>query len=125
MRTSAFVFAIIGAVFGAILGLVAMAVGGAATELDVEGGDQTIGLGLSAIAAAGFAVLCAGLYYGGKHRTLMAWGLLIAAVWHLVSISAFGIPGFLFILLASFFAWLGRKERRQIDARTPQGVTSD
>ena len=39
----------------------------------------------------------------------MSFVLLIAAVWHLVSISFFGIFGFILLLLAAIFAWFSRK----------------
>jgi hypothetical protein len=86
-----------------------MAVGGTANSLDDGSGDQAVGLGVSAIFAAAFGLASGGIYFSGRLRTLMAWFLLAAAFWHLVSISYFAIPGFLFLLLASVFAWFGRK----------------
>lgn len=99
----------IGASFGILLGLLAMAFGGVSNSVDEGSGASLVALGVSSILAAMAAALFAGLYTSGRHRTLMAWGLLFAAVWHLVSISAFGIPGFVFFLLAAIFAWLGRE----------------
>ncbi|MEO9255910.1 MAG: SHOCT domain-containing protein [Tepidiformaceae bacterium] len=101
--------AFIGASFGILLGLLAMAFGGVSNSVDEGSGASLVALGVSAILAAMTAALFAGLYTSGRHRTLMAWGLFGAAIWHLVSISAFGIPGFVFFVLAAIFAWRGRK----------------
>jgi hypothetical protein len=38
----------------------------------------------------------------------MVASLAVAAVWHLISISAFGALGFVFFLVAAVLAWFGR-----------------
>jgi hypothetical protein len=103
------IFSVIGGVFGVIFGLIAMAVGGASNSLDEGSGDGIVGLGISAIAAAAVGMVVGGVYFSGRARTMMAWLLLGSAFWHLISISYFAIPGFLFLLLAAIFAWFGRK----------------
>jgi hypothetical protein len=100
---------LLGAAFGILLGLLAMAFGGVSNAVDEGSGTSLVALGVSAILAVIAAVVFAGIYVSGRHRTLMAWGLLGAAIWHLISISGFGIPGFVFFLLAAIFAWFGRK----------------
>ena len=91
-------------------GLFAMAVGG------LGAGNSIVGLGISAIAASVMGILCGGLYFGGKRQGLMSAGLIVAAIWHLISISAFAIPGFLLLLLAGIFAWLGRMKAPNVAA---------
>lgn len=109
MRVSVLVFAILGGVFGMMLGLVAMAFGGIGNAVDDGAGNQLVGLGVSAIAAAIVGLVCGVLHFAGKARTLMSWLLTGAAVWHLVSISYFAIPGTIFLGLAALFAWWSRK----------------
>ena len=91
-----------------MMGLVAITVGGLGNVFDGGSGDQVIGLGLSAIAAVVASVVFAGLYVSGRNRLAMSWCLTGAAVWHLVSISAFGFPGFVFLVLGATFAFIGR-----------------
>jgi nitrate reductase NapE component len=109
MRVTSLVLAIVGGVVGIMFGLLAMAVGGVSDELEEGSGTTVIWLGVSAIAASVLGIVAGGLHFGGKRRTLMSFVLLVAGVWHLVSISYFGIFGFLLLLLAAIFAWLSRK----------------
>ena len=106
--TTVVVLTVLGAVVGTMFGLIAIAVGGLGNEFDDGSGDQVIGLGLSAIAAVLVSVVLVGLYASGHHRTAMSWGLTGTAIWHLVSISVFGVPGFIFLVLGSVLAWTGR-----------------
>ncbi len=101
------VLTVLGALVGVMMGLVALTVGGLGNELEDGSGDQVIGLGLSAIAAVVASVVF-GLYVSGRNRLAMSWCLLGAAIWHLVSISAFGFPGFVFLILGATFAFVGR-----------------
>ena len=109
MRVTSLVLAIIGGVVGIMFGLIAMAVGGVSEELEEGSGTTVIWLGISAITASVVGIVAGGIYFGGKRTTLMCWVLLVAAIWHLISISYFGIFGFLLLALASVFAWFGRK----------------
>ena len=109
MRVTSLVLAIIGGVVGIMFGLLAIAVGGASEEFEEGSGTTVIWLGVSAIAASVVGIAAGGLHFGGKRRTLMSFALLVAAIWHLISISYFGIFGFLLLLLAAIFAWFGRK----------------
>lgn len=108
MRIASFVMAIIGTVFGIIFGLFAMAVGGVANAFSEGAGDGVVALGMSAIAACLFGMLCSGFHFGGKRQGWMAAGLFVAAGWHVISISWYGAPGFLFFFLAALFAVFGR-----------------
>lgn len=108
MKVTSLVMAIIGAVFGILMGLIAMAVGGVGNALEEGAGNQAIGLAISAISACAFAMLCSGFHFAGKWQGLMAIGLWIALAWHVVSISFFAIPGGIFLLLAAIFATFGR-----------------
>jgi hypothetical protein len=109
MRTATFVLGLVGGIFGILFGIVALAAGGIGNALDEGSGNQIVGLGVSAMAAATVAIICASIYFAGRRPGLMAAGLAIAGVWHVISISYFGIVGGLLILLAALFAFLGRK----------------
>ena len=109
MRVTSLVLAIVGGVVGIMFGLIAMAVGGVSEEFEEGSGTTVIWLGVSAIAASVLGIVAGGLHFGGKRRALMSFLLLVAAVWHLVSISYFGIFGFLLLLLAAIFAWFSRR----------------
>jgi hypothetical protein len=102
------VLTIVGAVLGVLFGLFAIALATVGGAFEVEGVEEVRWLGLSAIAASAFAVLCAGLYYAGVRRGLMSLGLLVAAIWHLISISLYAIPGSLFFGIAALVAFLRR-----------------
>ena len=106
--TAVLVLTVTGAALGVMFGFFAIAVGGIGNDLDDGSGNQTIGLGLSAVAAVVVSVVLAGLYASGHNRTSASWGLTGAANWHLVSISVFGVPGFAFLALGAVFAWTGR-----------------
>lgn len=108
MRTAALVLAILGGVFGILFGLFAIAVGGFASAFDEGSGNSVVGLGVSAIAAAVFGIVCGGLNFAEKRPRLAAGGMIAAAIWHLISISFFGALGFLFLLFAGVFGWFGR-----------------
>ena len=91
MRTTALIMAIIGGVFGVIMALLALAVGGIADDSTVK-----------ALAAAAFAFSIIGMIGGGITGTRAGWGaslLLVAGIGIIVSISYFGIlPGIFFLL---------------------------
>ncbi len=108
MKVASLIMAIIGVVFGVIFGLLAMAVGGIAEELDAEGGNTVVWLGLSAVVACIFGMVCSAFHFAGRRQGWMAVGILVAAAWHLISLSAFGAPGFILLLLAGIFALFGR-----------------
>lgn len=108
MKVTSLVMAIIGAVFGIVMGLIAMAAGGIGNALEEGSGNGVVGLGVSAIVACVFAMLCSGFHFAGKRQGLMTIGLWVALVWHVVSISFFAIPGGIFLLLAAIFAIFGR-----------------
>lgn len=116
LRIASFVMAIIGVVFGIMFGLIAMAVGGIGNAVDEGSGNQVIWLGVSAILACVFAMVCSGLHFSGRSQGWAATGLFVAAFWHLISISAFGVPGFIFLLLAAVFAAFGRGNTRYAPA---------
>ena len=107
MRVASLVMVIIGVVFGVMMGLVAMAVGSVSNAL---GGSGTIAiwLGVSALGSCFFAMICAVVHFNGNRTTLMSWLLLVTVIWHVVSISAFAIPGAFFLLLGTIFAWFSR-----------------
>ena len=109
MRVAVLICAIIGGVFGMGMGLVAMAVGGIGNVAEEGSGNSLVGLGISAIVAAIVGLVCGVLHYGGKARTLMAALLVVATLWHVVSISFFSIPGAIFLGLAALFGFLARK----------------
>ena len=113
MKTVSLVMAIIGVVFGILFGLLAMAIGGIGNELEEGSGNGVIGLGISAILACVFSMVCSALHFSGTRPGLMSILLFVGAFWHLISISAFGIPGFIFLLLAAIFAVVGRGSKPQ------------
>ncbi len=94
--------AILGTVFGIFWGLIAMVVGAADNELN--GDSSIVWLGISAIAACCVAMTASGFHFSGKRTGWATVALFVATIWHVVSISAFGIPGFIFLLLAAIFA---------------------
>lgn len=122
MRGVALGMAIAGGVVGILFGLLAMLIGGTANAFEEGSGDTVVWLGVSAIASSVVGILAGGLYFGKKRPKLMVLILLVASIWHLVSISVFGIPGFIFLLLATIFAWFGRpKEEPQATASASTG----
>lgn len=109
MRTTTLIMGILGGAFGILMGLIAMVVGGVSNAMDEGSGNGAVWLGVSAIAAATTAIICASLAYAGRRPGLMAVFLVVTAIWHLISISFFAIPGTLFMLLAALFAFLSRE----------------
>jgi|GEM_PF-2975598 len=94
--------ALAGAGVGLAFALIALIAG------DVADDGEIVGLGVSALVSAlvgGGAGICHSL---GRWRTGMAALLVVAALWHLVSISLFGIPGFVVLLIAGIVAFLER-----------------
>jgi len=108
MRTATFVLALVGGILGILMGFIAMAVGGVASALGSSEGGSVVGLGISAIAASTLGIVCGSLYFARKASTVMALGLLVAAVWHFISISAFAVPGGTLLVIATLLAFLGR-----------------
>ncbi len=117
MRVAVLILAIFGAVLGVVFSFFAMTVGsiyGAFT------GDATIVLlGLSALGACVFAIVCAGVNFGSRRKKLAAFGLIIAALWHVISISAFGIPGLIFFLLAGILGFFVEDTTDRLDESPP------
>lgn len=101
--------AILGTVFGIFWGLIAMAVGSASNSVDDDGsGTGVIWLGVSAILACSVAMTFSSFHFSGKKQGWMAGGIVVCSLWHLFSISYFGIPGFIFLVLAGIFAAFGK-----------------
>jgi hypothetical protein len=121
MRVTTLVMGILGGVFGIILGLAAMAAGGMSNAFESGSGNGAVGLGISALLASAFGIVCASIYFSGRRPGLMTLGLLVATVWLVISISAFAIPGALFFLLATLFAFIGRHDgqRQALPPTTP------
>ena len=90
------------------MGFMAMIVGGASEALEEGSGDMVIWLGVSGITACVFAMVGSGMHFSGNRTTLAASLITIGAIWHIVSIGAFSIPGAVFLLLGALFAWLSR-----------------
>ncbi|HEV2124842.1 MAG TPA: hypothetical protein VGW38_19005 [Chloroflexota bacterium] len=116
MQTTTLITGVLGGVFGILMGLIAMAVGGTANVFEEGSGNTAVWLGLSAIAAATVAIICASLAFGGTRPDLMAALLIVSGIWHLISISFFAIPGTVLILLAALVAFLSRQDAVQIES---------
>jgi hypothetical protein len=108
MRTATFIIALLGGILGILMGFIAMAVGGIASAFGSSEGGSIAGLGISAIAASMLGIVCGSLYYARKATLLMGFGLLISAVWHFISISAFAVPGGTLLIIATLLAFMGR-----------------
>jgi hypothetical protein len=114
VKTAAFILGLVGGVFATLFGILALAIGGIGNAFSSGSGNEIVGLAFSAMAAGAFAIICASVYFAGKFPGLMATGLAIAGIWHIISISYFGIVGGLLILLAALFAFLGRRTRGRL-----------
>ena len=116
MRVVVLVLAIIGGVLGVMFAFMAMFVGAIGEELT---GDSTvIWLGLSALGAAILGIVSGATSFGSRRKKLSALGLIVAAIWHVVSISFFGIPALVFFLLAGilgFFVKAPQAEGRRAE----------
>ena len=110
MRVVVLVLAIIGGVLGVLFAFLAMFVGAIGEELT---GDSTvIWLGLSALGASVLGIICGATSFGSRRKKLSAFGLIVAAIWHAISISLFGIPGLIFFLLAGLLGFFVKSPRR-------------
>jgi hypothetical protein len=123
VKVASLVMVIIGTVFGVIFGLIAMAAGGAANALGGSG-TTVVWLGVSAILACVVGMLCSGFHFAGNRTGWMTFGIFVAAIWHVVSISAFGIPGFIFLFLGAIFALFSRGRKSAAPAFTGTPATS-
>lgn len=113
--------AIAGGVLGIIMGLLAMTVGGVSSSLEEGSGDELIALGTAGVATAVIAILAGALYFGGKREGWMIGLLVAATIGHVIAISAFAIPGAIFMLIAVLLAFFGRtKGPRQKQASNPR-----
>jgi hypothetical protein len=113
MRTTALVMGIIGGVFGVLMALLALGIGGLADSGEVE---------VLAAAAFGFSVLgiVGGALTGGRPG-LGAILLAVSGVGIIVAISAFGVlPGAFFLIgaLCAALAWNGARKHPKPVAET-------
>ncbi len=90
------------AVLGVVLGAAMAALAVAANGVPVwQGGSGVAGL------LAGLAF--ASVYYRRWERRVMPWALVVAAFWHLASLSLFGVPGATLLFTAGIVALAGRR----------------
>lgn len=109
MRVAVLVLSIIGGVFGAFWGIVALAFGGIGNSVEDGSGDAIVAHGAFGILTAGLGILIGCLFFGGVKRTWMAIGLVLITLAHLISIGYAGIPGGLFLGIAAILAFFARK----------------
>ena len=113
MRIAAFVLGLLGGIFGMFMALIAMAVGGTSNALEEGSGNEVVGLGFSGLLAAIVALVAVSVYFGGKLPRTMCVLLLVTAIWHVISIGGFGVPGFILLLLAAILGWFGAGQRHE------------
>ena len=90
MNRAAFLLGLAGGATGVAVSVALIA--GSAVDGDPH--KLEMSLGVSALLAAGFGMVCAALYRTGRRRGLLALGLLVAAGWHVASSPIAGMaPG--------------------------------
>lgn len=103
MRMASFIATLCGAGIGILFAFLVIAIGGVA-GMSGGGGHMYQLLGFSGILACLAAVTISSIHFSGNAQVAMAVGLFVTAVWHLVSIGMFGVPGFLFLLTGAILA---------------------
>lgn len=104
MRIAALVVGILGALAAFVMALFAAGVGSIGAVLHQSGAQEITGLALSAWGASILGLVGAIL---ALSKPVAAWiCCFIAALWGVVSISAFGIPGGVLLLVAALLSFL-------------------
>ena len=109
MRVTVLVLAIIGGALGILFGFLALIFG--LLDEEFTGDRSIIWLGISALAASVAGIVFGSMSFGSTHQKIAALGLIASAIWHVVSISLFGIPGMLFLLLAGVLGFFVKRPR--------------
>ena len=107
MKVAALVLGIIGGVLGLFAALLALSIGGIGKALGAEGGETVVSLGWSSLIFCFLGFVGAG--FALAKPKLSGVVLLISAIGFTVSISWFAIISGPLFLLASLFAFMGKK----------------
>jgi hypothetical protein len=107
MRLAALIIGLFGGVLGFIAAVIAASAGGLATAFGAHGGHTVLWLSVSAFLAAVLGVIGAAL---AMSKPKAAWILLIiAAVWSVISTSAFGAPAGFLMFVAAVLAFIASR----------------
>ncbi len=119
MKATAFVLGLIGSFTAFAAALFAGALGGLGTAFHTSGSHEAFALGASAWLASILGLVGSSLVW---RYPSAAWiCMLLATVWIVISVSAFGIPGGLLLFMGSVFAFVeGRRQRGVLGAKVSQ-----
>lgn len=109
MRVAALTLGMIGAVLGLIAALLALSVGGIGNAVGSEGSGTVVTLGWAALAFCFLGFVGSGLAL--SKPKLAGVLLLITGIGFFISISFFAVVSGPLFLIASLFAFLGRKRQ--------------
>lgn len=107
MRVAALVLGIIGGVLGLLAALFALSIGGIGAALQSEGASSVVSLGWSALLFCFLGFLGSGFALSKPRFSSLV--LLVSGIGFLISISWFAVITTPLFLMASLFAFLGRK----------------
>jgi hypothetical protein len=109
MRIAALVLGVIGGVFGIVAALLALSIGGIGQAVGAEGGSMIVSLGWSSLIFCFLGFVGAG--FALAKPKLAGALLLVSSIGFTISISWFAIISGPLFLMASLFAFLGKKGR--------------
>ena len=107
MKVAALVLGVIGGILGLIAALLALSIGGIGRALGADGGSMVVSLGWSSLIFCFLGFIGAGLALAKPKLSGVI--LLISAIGFTISISWFAIISGPLFLMASLFAFMGRK----------------
>lgn len=109
MRLAALIIGLFGGVLGFLAAVFAAGVGGLGAVVGSGNAHEVLWLGVSAFLAAVVGVIGAAL---AMSKPTAAWLLLIiAAVWSVISTSAFGVPAGFLMFVAAVLAFVASRTR--------------
>ena len=115
MKVAALVIGILGSIAAFVAALFAGGVGAIGGAIHAHGAGGVGGLAVSAWLASILGLVGAILAIG---RPGAAWVcMLVAAVWVVISVSAFGIPGGVLLLIAAIFSFFEARTRKRQKAQ--------
>ena len=107
MRIAALVIGMIAAVLGVFAALLALSVGGLGRAFGAEGGDQVVSLGWSSLIFVFLGFVGSGLALAKPK--LSGAILLVSAIGFIISLSWFAVISGPLFLMASLFAFMGKR----------------